>query len=347
MSKAYFNDLEINRFRGFDRLEVKDLSCVNVFVGANNVGKTSILESVFLLSGLSNPLLAARVNHRRSFVGNDLDSVRYLFHNVDLSRPPLLQAHTADGFRSLVLNPLLSVEADAHSGNGYHASVKGIDLDFSTQADAAEMYHARVFREADGSLGQQTDSRYTETLKSVFVSVENQDRLALDNYVNLIKRGRKEQVLQAIRAFDPAICSLEALPDGLYLGLEGVEELLPVGMAGDGVRRMLNIVSTILTEDYQIVMIDEFDAGLHYTAHKSLWQAVLQFVREHGLQLFVTTHNLESLQSLEQVLEADEACRGLVAVYNVAKTAQRGFQTYRYAYGDLKEAVNNEIEIRR
>ena len=34
-------------------------------------------------------------------------------------------------------------------------------------------------------------------------------------------------------------------------------------------------------------------------------------------------------------------------VYNIARTAKEGFQAYRYSYDELKEAIDNEMEIRR
>ena len=129
--------------------------------------------------------------------------------------------------------------------------------------------------------------------------------------------------------------------------MKGLKELLPISMAGDGVRRVLNIISSIATEDYNVVMIDEIDTGLHYSAHRLMWKAILDFVSKHDVQLFVTTHNIECLQSLVTVMEKEEAFRPLATVYNVAITLKRGYQVYRYNYDELKEAVNNTIEIRQ
>ena len=39
-------DFTIGRYRGIEDLEIKDLANVNIFVGPNNCGKTSILEAV-------------------------------------------------------------------------------------------------------------------------------------------------------------------------------------------------------------------------------------------------------------------------------------------------------------
>ena len=41
-------NLEIRGFRGFRKLEVEPLGRVNLIVGRNNVGKTSVLEALRL-----------------------------------------------------------------------------------------------------------------------------------------------------------------------------------------------------------------------------------------------------------------------------------------------------------
>ena len=147
--------------------------------------------------------------------------------------------------------------------------------------------------------------------------------------------------------FDPSIESIEALPDGLYLKIKGLKELLPISMAGDGVRRMINIISTIVSEDFNIVFIDEVDNGMHYSAHKLMWKTILRFVKTHNIQLFITTHNIDCLMGLENAMQEDKNLQNLANVYNIAKTKNKGFQAYRYGYNELREAIDNEIEIRR
>ena len=62
----HYRKISIANFRGFDHLIINDFANVNVFVGANNVGKTSILEALFMLAGMSNPLMPARINYWRT-----------------------------------------------------------------------------------------------------------------------------------------------------------------------------------------------------------------------------------------------------------------------------------------
>lgn len=79
-----FKNIEINNFRGFDHLKVDNFSNVNLFLGGNNVGKTSVLEAIFLLTGMSNPSMPPRVNALRNLKGDEPDNLKLLFHNMNL-----------------------------------------------------------------------------------------------------------------------------------------------------------------------------------------------------------------------------------------------------------------------
>lgn len=344
----FFKDIEIRNFRGFDHLKIDNLSKVNMFVGANNVGKTSILEAAFMLSGMHNPQMPARINFWRN-QNSTLDATRYLFHNIDFSNKPLLSAHTLLGTRKLTIYPTLFLDNESATSAVGHAAIKSLNIDFCSQKDGEEekKYHTMLYTDNNGMMQQQIDSSYAEPMSCLFISSDKNDTNALNNFVTLVKRGKRQTVVEALQAFDPNIETIEALPDGLYLQMKNLKELLPMGMAGDGVRHVLNIISSIATENYNVVIIDEIDTGLHYSAHKAMWNAILSFVAKHDVQLFVTTHNLECLQGLKNVLETHENYQALSAVYNVACTKKNGYQAYRYSYPELKEAINNEIEIRR
>ena len=54
--------IHIENFRGIDSLEVLDCNRINVLIGRNNVGKSSILESIFLTTGMSNAQLPLSIN---------------------------------------------------------------------------------------------------------------------------------------------------------------------------------------------------------------------------------------------------------------------------------------------
>ena len=85
-----FDELLISNFRGIDNAELKELKYVNLIVGQNNSGKTSILEAIFVLSGMSNPGLLHTINNIRGLQLKTDNDFKYIFNNLNLTKPILL-----------------------------------------------------------------------------------------------------------------------------------------------------------------------------------------------------------------------------------------------------------------
>src|SRR3972149_4582212 len=87
-----YNSFEVRNFRCFSKLQISDLKRVNLITGVNNIGKTALLEALFLHCGADNPSLALRVNSIR---GIEIVMVEFggwagtpwdlLFHEFDTS----------------------------------------------------------------------------------------------------------------------------------------------------------------------------------------------------------------------------------------------------------------------
>ena len=63
-----YKSLHIRSFRCFKDLRLNELSPVNLIVGQNNVGKTALLEAIFVHSGVTNPELALRLGSYRGMM---------------------------------------------------------------------------------------------------------------------------------------------------------------------------------------------------------------------------------------------------------------------------------------
>lgn len=57
MPKLVLDSLEIKNFRAFKHLRIEKLERVNLIVGKNNVGKSSVLEALLLFARRAYPAL--------------------------------------------------------------------------------------------------------------------------------------------------------------------------------------------------------------------------------------------------------------------------------------------------
>ena len=167
-----------------------------------------------------------------------------------------------------------------------------------------------------------------------------------NDLVELIKRRLKDAVTERLKNFDSRITTLEILNNVAYVGLEGIDQLLAVNMQGDGLRRYLNIVAASANPMNNILLIDEIENGLHYSAYEKLWEAIFALATTTNKQVFVTTHSKETLSHLNEMLEEHPTFQPEVRVYTVENTKLKGHQAYKLTHNGLHEACSNNIELR-
>ena len=71
---------------------------------------------------------------------------------------------------------------------------------------------------------------------------------------------------------------------------------------GDGINHLLSIILALVNVENGILLIDEFETGLHYTAQRKLWEIIFTLSQKLNIQVFATTHSLDTIRTFQQVL---------------------------------------------
>lgn len=334
------NSIKINRFRGIEYLEIERFSRINLLLGKNNVGKTSIVEAVFLLTGMSNPTLPNLINVIRTRGSGSPEDLQWLFYNGDYGNSIMI-SDTRN--RSVQISPILGLEESNESVTSSisGARINGLRAIFEDNEDKYES----SFRIEDQKEIKIERSEYKESIVSGFLPSNEIRANVLSNIKALIERGQKEQIVQLIREFDSRVENLEMLDEKISVKLVGIEKLMPISFIGDGLHRFIGICASIINQENKVVLIDEIDNGLHYTVLKQLWKSLIDLSIKNDTQLFITTHNEESLRSLAMVLEEDESSVDL-SVFSIQNTEKSGLKAYQYPSEALQSAIEKQIEIR-
>ncbi len=352
-----FKNIEINNFRGIDHLKIDDFSRVNIFLGQNSSGKSSVLECLLLLMGMSNPDLPQTINSIRSRSYSGFTDLFYLFHNYDWKEVPRIAAEMNDGSkRDLELNMAYVFDEKSQPDllNGHIPTsetktfLNTLKLFFNVESgQQKESYVSSITVNQQGLISDKKLAEgYLEKNSAAFLSSDLAAGNTANDLVELAKRKRKDVVTEQLKNFDSRITSLEILNNIAYIGLEGIDQLLAVNMMGDGLRRYLNIVAASANPINNILLIDEIENGLHYSAYKKLWEAIFALAVSTNKQAFVTTHSKETLQKLNQMLEEHPEYRNEMRLYTLENTLKKGYQAYKYTYEGLCGACKNNIEIR-
>lgn len=81
-----YHSFEIKNFRGLENLTIEGLERINLIAGKNNVGKTALLEALWIHHGAVIPELALRVDSFRGLdAGDSQEFMGNLFFGFDHS----------------------------------------------------------------------------------------------------------------------------------------------------------------------------------------------------------------------------------------------------------------------
>lgn len=351
-----FKNIDIKNFRGIDHLKIEDFSRVNVFLGQNNSGKSTILEAIAMLMGMSDPDTPQRINAiraRRAF-SNFID-IKYFFRNMDVAMSPeVTSMQTDETSRHLKLGLSYVFDDSAETNNepvqqtGAVIYVNTLELLFDvTNGSDIQRYKSWLRVTPQGLVVNKKPAEgYMEKNRAWLIPSDLMTNNLVNDLTELFRRNKKEVVLSLLKLFDERINGIEILTDDVYISFEGMAEMLPTRVTGDGLRRYLSIVASAANPMINMILIDEIDNGLHYSVYKKLWQAIFKLAIESDKQIFVTTHSKETLFYLNEMLSETPDCQNEFRLYTIAKTINKGYQAYKYTCNGLSGACENDIELR-
>jgi len=351
-----FQNIEINSFRGIKQLKLEKLSRINVLLGSNNCGKTSVLEACFLLVGISNPLLNRNLNYLRDLTTGKGNELLTLFHNMDKNEIIQLSAdETANQHRTMSICPSFSevvpTGVDGNASSQPQQEISGLQTNFQITKDRnSDSYEtSMLLKNTNDKISVETkiNQKYNETLYAKFISSKFSFQIVIDTLKQLIKDKKIEDIIGVLKHVEPNLCDIQVVDNEVIVDT-GLASYIPVNVMGDGFRKVLALVTSLYECKNGMLFVDEIDNGLHYSALKTVWKALFKSAKEYNVQLFVTTHNLELLTSLNALLEDNSYLenRNDIMCYTIRKYPNDEMIAYAYDYENMKIAIEQEIDMR-
>ncbi|GAA7204609.1 AAA family ATPase [Helicobacter pylori] len=116
----------------------------------------------------------------------------------------------------------------------------------------------------------------------------------------------EKRLNQSLNQFDKNIQAIRFNANNqLKLEVKNIKEKVPLSMFGDGLMKYLHIVSTFIANNAKTIYIDEVENGLHFSRMRLLLKNIIDFInnnKDGNLQVFMTTHNQEFIEILDQVI---------------------------------------------
>ena len=134
------------------------------------------------------------------------------------------------------------------------------------------------------------------------LNVKLWDNIALSELENYVIDALKIIEGKSERIAFIEVGSRERVP---VIKLTTSNNILPLKSMGDGINRVLTIILALVNSDNGILLIDEFENGLHHTVQEKLWKIIFHLAEVLNVQVFVTTHSEDCISGFENVLNSE------------------------------------------
>jgi len=314
MYLTYLNSLSIKNFRGINNLELNNLSNINILVGDNNCGKTSVLEAISLFQ---NPLEINNILTSCCKRGRDIISIFDLFlemfpreninKNIEIisSINSVLYNLNINGKLIERINPNLyrCIENDEYFDENYFENriFKGrIKVKKNT-----EVINEKEINLSEEKIQSTLGDLSNQIINMVYVSPYDYlyNRL-IDDTINVIKSGEKEEVIKLLKILDNNIEDFNVLksknkPSSIYIK-HSKYGFMSLSSFGDGVKKILTLASAVVSAKNGILLIDEIETAIYKNILNDVFGWLINACKIYKVQLIATTHSLEVIDAFIQ-----------------------------------------------
>ncbi|MBI2568728.1 MAG: AAA family ATPase [Candidatus Schekmanbacteria bacterium] len=337
--------LVIQRFRGMMDVVLDDLAPITLVVGANNAGKSSVLEAASLLLRPLDPAQWVQVARQRDMDMPLADGLWSLFPSgvpLDLddgpkqSRALRLTGQVALASRDLQASGLATLSWDAEESG---------DVTLRIEARInRQTVHDMVFRrEAPAAYGRDVESYRCFT---VTPATHRSTRALLEHLSKVVDEGRKQLAVDLLQLFDPEVQGLDV---SAVRGRDGVRVthasrgVVDLASFGDGMRRSAALALALTRASGGLLLIDELEAGIHPRILPRVMTRLVEGAAEADVQILASTHSLEACDAMmeatrEQVVDA--------AAYYLGLGPDHGHELRRYGKERIIEMREAGLDLR-
>ncbi|MCY4366348.1 MAG: AAA family ATPase [Chloroflexi bacterium] len=364
-----YRSFTIKNFRCFDELTVEGMGRINLIAGKNNVGKTALLEALWVHHGAVNPDVGVRIGTFRGLDAPSLDNfLADLFHRFnrggviellaigDWSESPRELRISCEEV-STVEVPLPRPRDEQHdtrqTSSTFNNSSSRVVFDYTFGPDVQLSATGRLVEQIVGPgvstiAMEQTQRPRPYQENGIFLAarrtgVSNED---VQRYSQLEVAGQEGKILDILEQIEPSLGRLAVVATGqetrIY-GEIGLDRLIPFQLMGDGMSRLLSVALAIATAPGGIVLVDEIENGIHHSVMEKVWKAIGAFAHSYDVQLFATTHSYECIGAAYRAFESDEEDE--LRLFRIERSKEGKFRAVKFDRERLGSVLQFNMEV--
>jgi AAA15 family ATPase/GTPase len=351
-----YTSFEIKNFRILRKLSLNQLGRINLIAGRNNVGKTTLLEAIWIQFVRLNIFRGLQKMDFSSTGTNVPDVWWAIFSNFDTEKKIELTSSRKNVGKEVVTIRYINEGQELRKIQ----TIQNAEIDRSATHSpdilaALEMKYERATRQPImsygilSSTGLNFQPAFRPDLVAIFINGRtfNVEELA-NQFGELVKQGQRSVLVDALRIIEPSIESIELLAFSGQVMLWGSLKngtSTPLSFMGEGINLLARLICAVSFAKNGVVCIDEIENGFHYSIQKDVWKAIHKAAVDFNVQIFATTH------SYECIMAAHAAHREIGATddFNFIRLERtRSGNTQSLVYDDeaIEGTIGMELEVR-
>ena len=369
-SRLHIPELTIRGFKCINELTLSDLGRVNLIVGKNSIGKTTVLDAIQLLVSRSkvNTVRDLMLTREELEFDQGEETEDYLIcayesmfygHNPDQDSEFIIRLEK--GNSSLTLTGSLASPRDV-SRSLSDARLSDIDvenahyLEMRSPQESSPFILSPVIRARRGpnilASGHESKTRSdSKGLNCLRIGPYIPSNSQVAHYWDKIALTEEEDItVYALSiALNVQVERVSVIDDRNNLAssrrtivkLCG-KEPVPLQSLGEGARRLFATALALTNCAGGILLIDEVENGVHHTIQNRYWDMILSVASKYDIQVFATTHSFDSIVGFARVAVSSSE----TAILHRLETKNGHLRAVRYTEESLKTAADCNIEMR-
>lgn len=327
MSEHFVKYINIKRYKCFSDFSAEGFKRVNLISGRNNVGKTALMEALFINVNTESVQTAIQ----------GLSVVDSLRGRVDRNHSATRTLESMSGSSGVT-----ELVTDVNSVTYSYDSLELIDnYLIIVSGDIQAISGSRIKEVIKKVSGLETQAGYIS-------SVGGSQKSIINSFAAVQKKDRESEVNEIIRSFDDSIESVKIIGGNSVqckvTNVNGGISYRSIGEFGDGLRHYLSIIVDLFKAENTYLFIDELDSGIHYSSLDRLWEIIFTLSEELNVQVFATTHSRECIESYCRV--AEKLQEKDISFITLVRNKEKAVKAIVRDYEVFTDSIHDDREVR-
>lgn len=339
------NNIEIRNFRGIKHLTIDNFKNINFFLGKANSGKTTVVEAISCgISKNVNDLML--LSYIRNTIKDD-DIFESLFYDYNTNVPIILYIKINNEHYKIEISPseqeIEIIISDDKTEEIYNSEINNLLYKIST---VGKTYNSSIsYIKKDKKLNIKLNNTILNRNNNTDFISGYMDYDLSNNLKSILSNNqKKEQFKSLYTKFDNRIKDIRFIENKVAVELVNLTHAINIKTMGKGFQTYLKIIASMVAGNKYII-IDEIENGMHFESVKILLENILSLSKEYNLQFFITTHNKELLEILNNILDENNY-NDMLSVYNTYINNENNIDIVNYTQENFSHFIENENEMR-